>query len=66
MQLLCRIAKLDNVGTIEVGKDANIIMFDQDYNLLRTFVDGRTAFRAVVNKKSVVSTESVNESFQHA
>ena len=55
---LNRIAKLENVGTIEVGKDANILMFDAGYNLMRTYVCGRMAFRASsCRKKSVISTE---------
>ncbi|CAB4002068.1 N-acetylglucosamine-6-phosphate deacetylase, partial [Paramuricea clavata] len=59
-----RFAKLNNVGTIEVGKDANLVMFDHNYNLMKTFVDGRMAFRtSLCRKKSVVSTESFDESF---
>ena len=60
----CRFAKLNNIGTIEVGKDANFVMFDHNYNLMKTFVDGRMAFRtSLCRKKSVVSTESFDESF---
>ena len=42
--LLCRIAGLDHIGTIEVGKRADLLLFDKELNLQETIIAGRTVF----------------------
>ncbi|XP_071501801.1 N-acetylglucosamine-6-phosphate deacetylase-like [Diadema antillarum] len=39
-----RIAKLDDVGRIEIGKRADLLLFDIDLNLGKTFVRGKVVY----------------------
>ena len=40
-----RLFKLEHKGAIEVGKDADLIVVDQQYQLVSTFVEGVEAYR---------------------
>lgn len=40
-----RLFKLEHKGAIEVGKDADLIVVDQQYQLMSTFVEGVEAYR---------------------
>ena len=39
-----RIQRLTDRGTLEIGKRADIVLFDDDFNILRTVVGGKTVF----------------------
>ena len=40
-----RIAKISHTGKIEVGKRADLLLFDEKLNLLRTVVNGKVVFQ---------------------
>ena len=43
---LCfRIAKISHTGLIEVGKRADLVLFDRELNLLNTLVFGQVLFQ---------------------
>ena len=39
-----RIAGLEHIGTIEVGKRADLLLLDKDLNLKQTVIAGRTVY----------------------
>lgn len=40
-----RIAKISHTGKIEVGRRADLLLFDEKLNLLRTVVNGKVVFQ---------------------
>ncbi len=43
-----RILKIDSQkGSLEVGKDADMVIFDEDFNVHKTFVNGRLVYQRV-------------------
>ena len=42
--MCCRIAGLSHIGSVEVGKRADLLLFDKDLNLEQTLVAGKVVF----------------------
>ena len=43
--IICRIAGLDHIGKVEVGKRADLLLLDKDLNLKQTIIAGRTEYK---------------------
>ena len=57
-----RIAKISHTGRIEVGKRADLLLFDDNLSLLRTVVYGKVVFKQTkldADKKLTASNLSI-------
>ena len=45
--LVCRVAKLEDIGLLKEGLRADLLLFDENLELVQTIIGGQTAWQAI-------------------